>query len=114
MEIARNMGAQPWNAQPWPPYVNANLSGGNSKDRERIKAIEARAAHTREIEAAGGFLVKRTDGYAVVGFDDYPGRDIVAQLKAAGFHWRGGRWHGREENIPAKVLEMEKEGKNVR
>jgi hypothetical protein len=46
-------------------------------------------------------------GLCTVRFEDFPGRQIVTDLKAAGFVWSGGAWHGTTAKLPASVLAEE-------
>jgi hypothetical protein len=108
MGIAKSMSYSWDKANPFPAYVNANLGNRIRADRERIKAIQARAQRTAEAEAAGGVSITKhgTAGeWAAITFAEKPARAIIDALKAAGFHWSGGSWHGPADKIPEGVTE---------
>lgn len=98
------------------PHLKAPMFSGNARAnarryRERAKAIRAQAARVAEAaEAPGGLTIKRNGplgDHACITFPDYPGREIVQALKAAGFWWNRPSWHGPAAKIPARVLDME-------
>lgn len=91
------------------PMFSGNARANARRYRERAKAIRAQAARIAEAEAApGGVLLKLSpDGeQATVTFPDYPGRETVQALKAAGFWWSRPSWYGATEKVPACVREL--------
>ncbi len=86
----------------YPPYHLTNLNGRIRADRERLKAITARAARTEQAEATGGVLIQG-DEWIRVTFAEKPSRDILTALKAAGFCWSNGSWIGKREALPETV-----------
>ena len=86
----------------YPPYHLSNLNGRIRADRERLKAITARAARTEQAEATGGVLIQG-DEWIRVTFDEKPGRDVLNALKAAGFCWSNGSWIGKRDALPEIV-----------
>lgn len=104
-------------AIPYPTYSLSNLSGNIARLRKRIPVIKAR----QERDAAAddsptGVTVIVTPveqyhgmtigGYATVAFAVKPDRAIIADLKAAGFWWSKGAWHGKHADLPASVAEL--------
>ena len=96
---------------PLPAYALSNLSGRIKADRDRIKSIQYRNAKSEKAEAAGGMLITRSsDGeYCNVTFAEKPERSVINALKEARFYWSGGSWGGCTANLPAVVLEMERD-----
>ena len=105
-----------WQKQPFAAYELTNTRANARRCRERVKAIAAETERTNAAEDAGGVLVQRVGenaDHACITFPDFPGRDVVAALKAAGFWWSRPSWHGPAAKIPACVLEMEAEARNA-
>jgi hypothetical protein len=73
--------------------------------RLRIADIRRRTTITAKAEAAGGATIEGGAGVRVT-FAEYPGRPIVAELKAAGFFWSAPSWHGDRERLPAEVVNL--------
>lgn len=71
-----------------------NLGATIRKDKERIADIERREKRTAEAKDNGGVAVRVVGDYCTVTFAEKPKRGIINTLKAAGFHWSGGSWHG--------------------
>jgi hypothetical protein len=68
---------------------------------KRAESIRARRAADAALEAAGGAAIEdRGNGYATFRSVEYPGRDVVAALKAAGYSWFKGYWYGVAEKMP--------------
>ncbi|KKK87631.1 hypothetical protein LCGC14_2751340, partial [marine sediment metagenome] len=86
----------------YPPYHLSNLNGRIRADRERLKAITARAARTEQAEASGGVLIEGDDWIRVT-FAERPAYPIIDALKAAGFMWMKGSWIGKRDALPETV-----------
>lgn len=83
----------------FPRYVLTNLGAAIRKDKERIADIERREKRTAEAKDNGGVTVRVADDYCTVTFAEKPEREIINALKAAGFHWGSGSWHGRVSSL---------------
>jgi hypothetical protein len=104
--ISISMSVCSWERKPFPAYSLTNTRANARRLRERIEAIGAEKARTAEAEAAGGVTVKLAGplaDHAVITFADYPGRERVNQLKAAGFWWNRPSWHGPASKLPADL-----------
>lgn len=101
----RTMGLCPWLKA---PHFSGNARANARRYRERAKAIRAEAAKRANAEAAPGgvLIVEHTPGRVAITFPDYPGRETVAALKAAGFHWSRPSWYGAADSIPQQVRDM--------
>ncbi len=85
----------------FPAYKLSNSNANIHRMRLRIKDIERRQQRTAEAAASDrGFTVRGGETYVVVTFAEKPGRSILSELKAAGFRWGGGSWHGRRNSLP--------------
>lgn len=103
LEGARILQVQPYYKVPFPPYALTNIGGNIRRLKARVAEIARQAERQAAAEAApGGVLVGRSTehDYVSVRFADYPGREKVNALKAAGFHWSGGAWHGMGKDLP--------------
>lgn len=89
----------------FPSYMLTNLGATIRKDKERIADIERRAQRAAEAEDNGGVVVRRIGEYCTVTFAQKPERAILNALKAAGFRWAGGSWHGRADAVPVDLHE---------
>jgi hypothetical protein len=87
----------------FPPYVLANLSKNIKADRDRIKKVEYLAALAKRAEDAGGVCVIPRGASVMVAFASKPARPVIDDLKAAGFRWSNGAWHGPADSIPGSV-----------
>lgn len=87
-------------------YVLQNLGGVITTTRKRIAALEARKAlvATRASYEADGATVADAAwaGYVEVSHPERPARDLINELKAAGFNWRQGAWFGKREHLPER------------
>jgi hypothetical protein len=96
-----------WGKAPHLPYELSNLGGRITSDRKRLEAVKARQKRTAEAEAAPGGVHIKTGGHgnswAQVTFAEKPEREILNELKAAGFSWSGGSWVGYSEKLPESV-----------
>ena len=91
-----------------PSYVNQNISGNITRLRKRLEDIQRRKARAEKAEQSGGvFIQKSSDGvYCSVTFAEKPARDVLNELKSAGFHWGSGSWSGHTERLPDSVKAM--------
>jgi hypothetical protein len=88
----------------FPAYVNSNKRGLIAADKKRIETIRYRAQIAARAAEAGGVLLRYSDsGRAEVTFADKPERSILDALRAAGFFFSGGSWHGETAKLPAAV-----------
>lgn len=98
--------AHGWAKTPmFPGYVLSNLRGRINADKERLKAVERQQARQREAEgSAGGVVVKRHQqaNWCVVTFAEKPAREVLDELRAAGYRWGAGSWHGYLDKLPER------------
>lgn len=87
----------------FPRYVLTNLGAAIRKDKERMAEIERRAERSAEAEANGGITVSYSGDYCTVTFAEKPERSVLDALKASGFRWSGGSWHGRADGLPTDL-----------
>lgn len=104
-EGRKNLIRQPYHGQPYPAYCGQNIGGNISRLKARIGDIERRKTRQAAAEAAGGTLVTRSqDGRSCsVTFEEKPDRAVLNALKAAGFFWSGGSWHGMADKLPEGI-----------
>lgn len=102
--------------KPFPAYALSNSGAEVRRCKQRIELIRKRQARAIEAEAAGGVRIVRypaggslVSARAVVTFAERPDRSVIAALRAAGYHWGQGSWHGLESKLPAEVVELEEE-----
>jgi hypothetical protein len=93
------------------PWLKSPLDSGASRAearrcRERIAEIKRRAEKAAEAEAAGGVVVASNGEWCTVTFAEKPARTIINALKAAGFRWGRGSWHGRADRVPDEVNDV--------
>lgn len=93
------------NGKLFPAYEITNLGAKIRAAKKRIKEVAARQEKVQAAVDAGGVLVVRGTGGAVVTFAEYPGRDTVSALKAAGFHWSAPSWYGPAADLPEGIGE---------
>lgn len=85
------------------PCTTTGTRAAIRADKERIETIKAKRARSEKAEAAGGVLVEGTDHVRVT-FPEKPSRDVLTALRAAGFYWGGGSWHGKREALPTGLV----------
>lgn len=86
-----------------PSYVNQNLSGNIARLKKRIDSIAIRNDRADKAESApDGFVIEGGEWVSVT-FAEKPARQILDELKAAGFRWGGGSWSGRRDKLPASL-----------
>lgn len=96
----------------FPAYELSQLGQAIRKDRERIEEIRRQRERTAAAEAAGGVTIARhpeadARGWCVVTFAEKPDREILEALRAAGYRWGGGSWHGYLDALPTTVAVLE-------
>lgn len=101
--------AATWRKKPeFPAYHLSNLRANARRCRQRIEDIKRQTAQTEKAAAAGGMIVEKVgpgyEGafYAQITFEDYPGREAIDELKAAGFHWSRPSWIGDLDKLPER------------
>lgn len=97
-------------------FASFALSNNNAEIRrlkQRIEDIKKRNARQAEAEATpNGVKVDRFKGqwneieYCRVTFAEKPDYSIIKDLKANGFYWQGGSWHGEYAKLPESVKEL--------
>lgn len=97
----RSMAACPYERVPFPPYSLQNLGARIRTAKKRIEEVKREQARRAEAEAApGGLLVKIVGDWSRVTFAEKPDRATIDALKAAGFRWAAGSWHGPAAGLP--------------
>ena len=89
--------------KPIPSYHITNLRANARRCRERVKQVNRQQEQAAKAEEAGGLVIEVRGEYAVLTFPDYPGREVVNELKAAGFHWSRPSWYGPVAKVPESV-----------
>ena len=82
-------------------------------DKQRIESIKLQRAKLEAAEAAeGGVLVEemqpsewRPSVWVRITFPEFPGRDVINELKAAGFFWSKPSWVGQKDKMPEGIVE---------
>lgn len=88
---------------PYPSYLGQNAGGEIGRLKARIEEIRRRSERAEAAEAAGGMTIEGED-YVSVTFAEKPERSTIDALKAAGFHWSGGSWHGYRASLPSGII----------
>mgnify|MGYP001444923610 CR=1 FL=1 len=95
-------GAESYIKAPFEPYQISLSRAAVKRARERIAQIKRDKEQWEEAKAAGGVIVK-THGpngkHTSITWADYPGREMVKRLKAAGFRWVGPYWIGSTSRV---------------
>ena len=100
---AQVAGNYSWDKQPYASYTLTNLGATIRRDKERLEQVKRQQARAEKAEAAGGVVVEGTGDYVRVTFAEKPSRDVLDQLRGAGFRWGGGSWTGRRDALPKGV-----------
>ena len=95
--------AYSWEKQPYVKWQISNHGANMRRLEGRIVEIERRQKRTEEAEAAGGVVVTGDD-WVFVTFAEKPDYSVITALKAAGFRWGGGTWHGERAKLPVGIL----------
>lgn len=85
-----------------PKYARANAA----RYRERAKLARAQAEKLAKVEAApGGLLIDRREecDWCMVTFAEKPSREILEDLRSAGYRWGRGSWQGPLSKLPSSV-----------
>ena len=90
-----------WCKQPHPSYTMTNLGANIRRLEKRLVGVTARVKRTAKAEEAG-ILIEGAD-YVRITFPDKPARDVLNDLRGAGFRWSGGYWCGYRSAIPESV-----------
>lgn len=111
-EIERNMGTCR-KGRPFEAYQLSNRRAEIRRCKQRIANIEAKQKRASDAEKAGGVVVARhgETGLCRVTFVEKPARDVLEALRAAGYHWGLGSWHGRIDELPDAVRALEEQAK---
>lgn len=99
-----------WCKQPHPAYELTNLGGNIRRLEKRLAEVADRVERTAKAEQSG-ILIEGAD-YVRITFPDKPARDVLNDLRGAGFRWSGGCWCGYRSAIPASVHELHNEAEN--
>ena len=92
---------------PYEGYQLSNLGARIRSDKQRVEDIRRRQAQSVKAEAAPlGVLVEEGSGWCRVTFAEKPARQILNDLRAAGFRWGAGYWAGLAGSLPASVRSM--------
>ncbi len=87
----------------FPSYVLSNLGADIRRNQERVADLERRARRTERAATAGGLVIEGGEWVRVT-FAEKPARPILDALKAAGFRWGAGSWHGPRASLPIAVV----------
>lgn len=92
--------------QPFPSNSLSNLGGRISAAKKRLEHVKVMQERTANADAAGGVAYERSPDseYVSVTFAEKPARDVLDALRAAGFYWSGGSWHGKNDALPERLL----------
>jgi hypothetical protein len=86
-------------------YQLTNLGANVRRMEKRIEEIKAMRQRAESAEDKGGVSIEGND-YISVTFAEKPSRDILNDLRNAGFRWGRGSWSGRRENLPQSVKDL--------
>lgn len=89
-----------------PAYALSNLGANIRRLQQRIEHIKARQERSAAAEMAIGGVLIEGDEWVRVTFAEKPDRSILNDLKAAGFRWGSGAWHGERAKLPQSVVAM--------
>lgn len=86
-----------------PAYKLQNLGANIRRYEQRLQTVRARAARAEQAaQTENGVSVTQRNGWTLITFAEKPDRQILNDLKAAGYRWRNGSWQGTAP-IPASV-----------
>jgi hypothetical protein len=104
-QIARVCSYQRGKNDAMPAYVLSNLGANIRRLEQRIEDITQRQARTEAASASASGVLIEGEEWVCVTFAEKPDRSILDALKAAGFRWGSGSWHGRRDALPASITE---------
>lgn len=91
---------------PYQPSSMANLGANIRRLKGRIQQVQAlQAKRDAAADSPDGVLIRGGDTYISVTFAEKPPRAVLQALKAAGFHWRQGSWHGFRADLPDGIAD---------
>lgn len=94
----------------FPTYALSNNNANINRLKKRIGEVKRQQARAEAADKAeNGCIVMRPlheHDWCRVVFAEKPDRSILNDLKAAGFRWCNGCWHGRHSDIPESVMEI--------
>lgn len=97
-----------WGSAPHLPYELTNIGATIRNDQKRLEAIKARNARSQKAQASvtGVLLEVHDNDYCNVTFAEKPEREILNDLRAAGFWWGKGSWAGKHDKLPESVKQL--------
>lgn len=97
----------------FPAYALTNNNANIRRLKERIEDIKRRQERQQAAaESPNGVKLETFKGqwseteYCRVIFAEKPDYSIIKDLKANGFYWQAGCWHGEVEKLPESVKEL--------
>lgn len=99
-----------WCRQPHPSYELQNIGANIRRLEQRLKDVAARSERAAAAEATAGGVMIEGGGWVRVTFAEKPRRELLNELRGAGFRWAGGSWQGRRDALPASVVALLDEG----
>jgi hypothetical protein len=84
----------------------SNLGGNIGRLKKRLETVAAQQDRAAAAEEAGGVSIEIFGESAQVTFAEKPERSVLVELKAAGFYWSGGSWHGSHKDLPESAREV--------
>ena len=89
-----------WMRKPHPAYEITNLGANIRRLEKRIETIRCQQSRSEKAEQAGGVVIEG-DEWVRITFAEKPSREILSDLRAAGFRWGQGSWTGPRAKLPA-------------
>lgn len=92
-----------------PGYHLTNLGATIRRDRERLDEVKRRQERVAAAEnsPSGVTIARPLSNWCTVTFAEKPERSVLEALRAAGYGWGGGSWHGPADKLPAAVADLE-------
>lgn len=84
-------------------YALINNNATIRQAKKRIEEIKVRQERQAKAEAAPDGILIEGEDYMRITFPEKPSRETLNELKAAGFRWSGGSWHGRRDQLPEGI-----------
>lgn len=113
--VRLGMARDALNRGPFPSYALTNLGATIRQARKRIGSIKRQHEKTAKAKQAGGVIIDYggagpigKETWAMVTFAEKPEYSIIKTLKAAGFYWSSGSWHGYSKDLPEEVKKLGK------